>query len=82
MARLDDQLDAIESMTRVELTGRWAKLTGRPAPNVSLAMLKLALAYELQAKALGGLSRKAMQRLDQLARFGAARRERHGTLPR
>ena len=30
-------------------------------------MLRLALAYELQAKALGGLSRKARQRLDQVA---------------
>ena len=31
-------------------------------------MLKLALAYELHAKALGGLPRKATQLLDQLAK--------------
>ena len=30
-------------------------------------MLRLALGYELQAKALGGLSRSAQQRLDQAA---------------
>ena len=37
-------------------------------------MLRLALAWELQAKALGGLSRLTRQKLDQLAR-GATRTE-------
>jgi len=35
-------------------------------PRVSEQMLRLALAYELQTKALGGLSRKAKQRLEQV----------------
>jgi len=67
MTALDDHLDALENMTKVELTDRWAKLTGRPGPKVSTALLRLALAYELQARALGGLSRKARRRLDQSA---------------
>ena len=36
-------------------------------PKVSPAMLRLALGYELQVKALGGLSRVAQQRFAQLA---------------
>src|SRR5688500_3843756 len=67
MAGLDDQLRALESMTKVELSDRWATLTDRPVPKVSPSMLRLALAYELQAKARGGLSRKARQQLAQSA---------------
>lgn len=67
MATLDDQLAELETMSKADLQDRWAKLTGRPAPKVSEAMLRLALAYKLQAKVLGGLSRKTKQRLDQVA---------------
>ena len=67
MAKLDDQLAELETMSKAELEDRWAKLTGRPAPKVSEKMLRLALAYEVRAKALGGLSRKVKQRLDQVA---------------
>jgi hypothetical protein len=67
MAKLDDQLAELETMSKGDLKDRWAKLTGRPAPRVSENMLQLAVAYELQAKAYGGLSRTTKQRLDQVA---------------
>ena len=67
MAKLDDQLAELGRMSKGDLKDRWAKLTGRPAPNVSENMLQLAVAYELQAKAFGGLSRKTKQRLDRVA---------------
>lgn len=51
-------------MSRAELQDRWAKLTGRPVPKLSIAMLRLALGYELQARAKGGLSRAARRQLD------------------
>ena len=55
-------------MTKSELKGRWARLTGGPPPRVSAALLRLALAWELQAREHGGLSRKTRQQLDQIAR--------------
>lgn len=64
MAGLDPTLREVQSMPRPELQGRWAKLTGRPVPRLSIAMLRLALSYELQARAKGGLSRTARQQLD------------------
>jgi len=67
MGKLDEQLAELESMGKAQLRDRWAKLTGRPVPRVSEQMLRLALGYEVQAKALGGLSRKARQRLEQVA---------------
>ena len=68
MAGLDDELTALECMAKAELKDRWAKLTGRPAPKVSAALLHLALAWELQAREQGGLSRRTQQQLEQVAR--------------
>lgn len=64
MNRLEEQLHEIAQLDRAALQARWAALTGRPVPKVSTAMLQLALAYELQAKTLGGLSREARRILD------------------
>jgi len=64
VAGLDHTLREIASMPRPELQDRWAKLTGRPVPRLSIAMLRLALGYELQAKAKGGLTRTARRQLD------------------
>jgi len=61
---LEAQLAEIAVMDKPDLQQRWVQLTGKPAPKVSLAMLRLAVAYELQAKALGGLSKQVRQRLD------------------
>ena len=74
MANLDEQLAALATMSSAQLRAQWASLTGSPAPQVSPALLRLALAWELQAKALGGLSRLTRQKLDQLA-HGATRTE-------
>ena len=75
---LDEQLTELEGLALPDLRDRWAKLTGRVIPRLSTQMLRLALAYEIQARALGGLSRHAQQRLDQLA---AARTVTRSALP-
>lgn len=67
MARLEDQLAELDTMAKRDLAHRWAKLTGRPVPQASTKLLRLALAYEIQAKAIGGLSRKTKQRFEQAA---------------
>lgn len=67
MAKLDDQLQKLNGLTNADLKGRWGKLTGRPVPKVSEKLMRLALAYEIQAKALGGVPRKTRQRLDLVA---------------
>jgi hypothetical protein len=67
-ASLDADLAALATMSSVQLRARWTSVTGRPLPKVSPSMLRLALAWELQAKVHGGLSSRTGQRLDQLAR--------------
>lgn len=68
MARsLGEQLAELDDLSIGDLRARWARLTGRVVPRLSTSALRLALAYEIQANALGGLSRSAQQRLAQLA---------------
>ena len=65
--KLDADLAALATMSPAQLRERWGEVSKKPLPRLSPAMLRLALAYELQAKVLGGLSRAAQQRLDQAA---------------
>jgi hypothetical protein len=52
---LEAELDRLESLDLEGLRHVWRKRMRTEPPNVSAALLQLALAYELQAKALGGL---------------------------
>ena len=63
---LDAELAAIPAMSFAELRSRWSALTGAPAPRVRHALLRMALAFELQASVYGGLSRRTGQRLAEL----------------
>lgn len=69
MARFDleDELAALADLAPTHLREKWAAVTGRPLPRVSPNLLRLALAWELQAKVHGGLSRRTSQKLTQLA---------------
>lgn len=65
--KLAADLAALATMSPAQLRERWVEASKKPVPRLSPAMLRRALAYELQAKVLGGLSRAAQQRLDQAA---------------
>ena len=67
MAAIDEELAALATLSSAQLRARWQAVTGGPVPKVSPSLLRLALSYELQAKALGGLSRGTQQKLAQLA---------------
>ena len=77
-ADLEGELAALATLSSAQLHTRWAELTGQPLPRVSPAMLRLALAWELQAKVHGRLSRLTQQKLEQL---GAARTETRDVRP-
>ena len=63
---LENKLAALEDMSSSELRVHWQRLTGEIAPRISPKLLRLALAWELQAEAHGGLPRATQQKLDQL----------------
>ena len=61
MNSLDAQLAGLERLSSAELRERWVALAGGVVP-------RLALAWEIQARALGGLPREVTRQLEQLAR--------------
>lgn len=63
---LSAEITALSHLSSARLRKRWASVTGKVVPRVSPSLLRLALTWELQAKANGGLSRRTRQRLDQL----------------
>jgi hypothetical protein len=67
MSRLEQELASLPAMSSAELRAWWERLTGTPAPRISPRLTRLALAWELQARAGGGLSRGAQTKLAQLA---------------
>lgn len=64
---LDAELAALADMTLAKMRQRWQEVSDKPVPQVRRTLLRLALAYELQAALHGGLSRRTEQRLAYLA---------------
>jgi len=64
---IEQQVIALAELEGSQLRQRWEQETGGPAPSVSPKMLRLALGYQLQAKAFGDLPGPARRKLAQLA---------------
>ena len=69
MARFDlnEELAALADFSPAQLREKWSRVTAKPTPRISVKLLRLALAWELQAKVHGGLPRKTSNRLAALA---------------
>ena len=67
MADVDGQIARLADLSFVELKDEWRRFTKAPLPKVSAALLRLALAWEYQVRASGGLPRETTRKLDQLA---------------
>jgi len=66
MTKVEQEIARLTSLSSADLKDTWRRLTGTAVPRVSPAMLRLALAWEMQARAYGGLSRETQRKLDQL----------------
>ena len=69
--RAEKTPDDLLALNKRELSDLWSKHLSRPAPNVSAALLRSALRWELQASKRGGLSPRTRKRLLTLARGSA-----------
>ena len=68
MEAVDARIAALEDLSSSALRDEWRRVTRTVVPRISPSMLRLALAWEIQAGAYGGLSRGTIQALHQLAR--------------
>jgi hypothetical protein len=62
-----EELAALESMKRDELRIAWVRRMKTSPPNLSVGMLRLALAHAIQSKALGGITKPMDRKLRELA---------------
>ena len=68
MPGCDERVAALAAMSPPALREEWVRVTGSVVPRISPSLLRLALAWEIQVSALGGLPRGTTAALDQLAR--------------
>jgi len=57
-ADVEREIGRLSGLPRAALRAEWQQLLGSAPPNISRDLLLRALAWELQAKALGGLSKE------------------------
>lgn len=58
------QVEELATWSSARLRSRWLELTKKSPPRISEDLLRLAIAYEVQARALGQLSCKTARKLD------------------
>jgi hypothetical protein len=63
----NEELAALESMNRDELRVVWVRRMKTTPPNLSVGMLRLALAHAIQSKTLGGITKSTDRKLRELA---------------
>jgi hypothetical protein len=68
MMNMGGTLAELRTLSSDALRQRWRSVVGSPSPKISPKMLRLALAWEIQARASAGLARTTSQTLDQLGR--------------
>ena len=76
---LDAELTALESMPLAERRSAWTKQVRTTPPKVSAGLLRLALAYHLQSRVMGGVTRAMERGLQEIAGGNAALRVNPGT---
>ena len=63
MAKVEDRLAALVGMPATALRQEWERVYGSPAPSISDELLRHGIAYRIQERARGGLSRAAASAL-------------------
>lgn len=72
MSRASLTLERLEQLPLEELRSEWARHYRAPAPALSQELLRMGLAYRVQERRHGGLSRRASRMVAGLLRRGAA----------
>jgi hypothetical protein len=64
---VESEISALEQAGVIALRAEWRRLFGSDPPRLSRDLLVRALAYRVQERAMGGLSRASLKRLCELA---------------
>ena len=66
MSRIDDELDALASLSPAQLKERWSGLEGSPPPSVPTSLLRCLIAQQLQERRYGALPALVARELGRL----------------
>ena len=69
MSGLDHQIEALRGLSTAELRQEWQRVWKEPAPRLGHDLLRRGIAWKLQEKVEGGLSRGVAKELARLARL-------------
>lgn len=72
MSRLDEKLAALATMSPAQLRDEWQQIYKSPAPRITSDLLARGIAWQLQERALGGITPSAARELKRLAAARAA----------
>lgn len=67
MSDLSGEMGALAILSPAQLRNTWTQRFGSPPPRVRQGVLRLALAWEMQASTEGGIPRALQQQLEQIA---------------
>ena len=70
MARIDDKVAALATMSLAQLRDEWERLHKQAAPTLPENLMRMALAYRLQEKARGALPAMIVRELARMAARG------------
>lgn len=68
MSEVEKRIRALRSLSTAELLTEWQRVWRRPAPGLGHDLLRRAIAWKLQERAYGGLSRSTVIALNRNAR--------------
>lgn len=71
MARIDNKVAALATMSLSDLRDEWERLCGASAPTLAESLLRMTIAYRFQEKAHGGLPAMLARELVRLAEGGS-----------
>jgi hypothetical protein len=72
-ALLADEIEALSGMSVTDLRGRYVEFYGRPATTHNRDYLRKRVAWKIQERTEGGLSPRALERIEQLAPLAPVR---------
>jgi hypothetical protein len=69
MSQLEQQIEALRSLSTAQLRLEWQRVWKEPAPRLGHDLLRRGIAWKLQEREQGGLPRPVLRELERLARL-------------
>jgi hypothetical protein len=73
MAKLDTQLEELATLSPAALSAMWEQVYESPAPLLSMGLLQMGIAFQLQAKKQGGVPAAIRRKIERTGEGGVTK---------